>query len=88
MVCFSAGSFNKHNFFIIGVDELELVINGEKVEISTDVETVSELLQHFSLNQKVVIVELNHEILEKGNHQETRLSNGDRVEIVHFVGGG
>jgi sulfur carrier protein len=70
------------------VKELELIINGEKVEIPTSVETVSELLQHFSLDQKVVIVELNHEILEKGNHQETRLSNGDRVEMVHFVGGG
>jgi sulfur carrier protein len=70
------------------VDELQLVINGEKVEISTGVETILELLQHFSLDQKVVIVELNHEILEKRNHQETRLSNGDRVEIVHFVGGG
>ncbi|MBA9028274.1 MULTISPECIES: sulfur carrier protein ThiS [Bacillaceae] len=67
---------------------MEIVINGEKLEIPIDVATVSELLQHYGLNQKVVIVELNNEILEKGNHQETLLSNGDRVEMVHFVGGG
>ncbi|MBU8878788.1 sulfur carrier protein ThiS [Bacillus sp. FJAT-29790] len=67
---------------------MELVINGDFVKVPAEIGTVSELLQHFSLDQKVVIVELNQDILEKGNHQETRLSNGDRVEIVHFVGGG
>ncbi|WP_342214663.1 MULTISPECIES: sulfur carrier protein ThiS [unclassified Peribacillus] len=35
-----------------------------------------------------MIVELNDEILEKEYQNETRLSNGDKVEIVHFVGGG
>jgi sulfur carrier protein len=35
-----------------------------------------------------VIVELNDEILAKESLSETLLSNGDKVEIVHFVGGG
>ncbi|MEW9502868.1 sulfur carrier protein ThiS [Jeotgalibacillus marinus] len=67
---------------------MELVINGDKLEVPNTVETVSNLLQHFELEQKVVIVEWNETILEKGSHQETRLCDGDKVELVHFVGGG
>jgi sulfur carrier protein len=70
------------------VDELELIINGEKILIPADESTVTGLLQHFDLHQKVVIVELNDEILAKESLSETLLSNGDKVEIVHFVGGG
>jgi sulfur carrier protein len=65
-----------------------LIINGEKLVVPGSVETVSSLLQHYNLDKKVVIVELNDDILEKGSHQETRLSDGDKIEIVHFVGGG
>lgn len=67
---------------------MDLIINGEKIRIPADESTVTELLQHFNLHHKVVIVELNDEILAKENQSETRLSNGDKVEIVHFVGGG
>lgn len=65
-----------------------LVINGDKVEVPNSVETVSNLLQHFELLQKVVIVEWNGTILEKASHQETKLCDGDKIELVHFVGGG
>ncbi|MBE4906796.1 thiamine biosynthesis protein ThiS [Bacillus luteolus] len=67
---------------------MKLIINGDRVEVPESVQDVSMLLSHFSLDQKVVIVEWNSSILEKGSHQETRLSDGDRIEIVHFVGGG
>ena len=67
---------------------MELVINGDKIEVPNTLETVANLLQHFELQQKVVIVEWNEMILEKTSHQETKLSDGDKVELVHFVGGG
>ncbi|MBO0997648.1 sulfur carrier protein ThiS [Bacillus sp. SD075] len=67
---------------------MELIINGEKIRIPADESTVTGLLHHFNLHQKVVIVELNDEILAKESLSETLLSNGDKVEIVHFVGGG
>ncbi|PZX05571.1 sulfur carrier protein [Psychrobacillus insolitus] len=67
---------------------MNLVINGDKVEVPNRVETVDNLLQHFDLEQKVVIVEWNETILEKAFYQETMLSNGDKIELVHFVGGG
>lgn len=67
---------------------MTVIINGERIEIPSTVKTVSGLLKHFSLDQKVVIVEQNEMILEKTKHQETRLSDGDKIELVHFVGGG
>ncbi len=67
---------------------MELFINGEKVNIPNEVKTVAMLLQHYQLDQKVVIVELNEVILEKAQHQETRVTDRDKIEIVHFVGGG
>ena len=35
-----------------------------------------------------VAIELNREIVPRGQWAETKLSDGDRLEIVHFVGGG
>jgi sulfur carrier protein len=67
---------------------MKIVINGEGIQIPDTVITVSLLLKHFELEQKVVIVELNQTILDKAMHAETVLSDGDRIEIVHFVGGG
>lgn len=67
---------------------MNLLVNGEAVQLPASTETVAELLVHFGLTEKVVIVEHNQVILEKTNHQETRLADGDRIEIVHFVGGG
>ena len=67
---------------------MDLVINGDKVEVPNKVETIYQLLRHFELQQKVVIVEWNETILEKTSHQETKLCDGDKIELVHFVGGG
>ncbi|WP_226085843.1 sulfur carrier protein ThiS [Mesobacillus sp. S13] len=67
---------------------MELIINGERMNIPSQIKTASELLNYFQLEEKVLIVELNEAILEKSAHQDTRLSDGDRIEIVHFVGGG
>ncbi|NDI34895.1 sulfur carrier protein ThiS [Chengkuizengella sediminis] len=67
---------------------MKLHINGENVEVPSSISFVTELLAHFQLEEKVVIVELNHDILEKENHARTNISDGDRIEIVHFVGGG
>ncbi len=67
---------------------MELIINGEKMSIPDHIKTASELLSYFQLEDKVLIVELNEAILEKSVHQATTLSDGDRIEIVHFVGGG
>jgi sulfur carrier protein len=67
---------------------MNLMINGERVEVPETVGTIAALLKHFDLQEKVVIVEKNAEILEKTAHTESTVSQGDRIELVHFVGGG
>jgi sulfur carrier protein len=67
---------------------MNLVINGDLHRVPEIIETVGDLLHHFQLDQKVLIVEHNQTILNKTTHFETILSDGDRIEIVHFVGGG
>lgn len=67
---------------------MELIINGNRLEVPDTVTTVSVLLKHFELDQKVVIVEKNAEIIAKEEHQASELCEGDKIELVHFVGGG
>ncbi|QTM98404.1 sulfur carrier protein ThiS [Sediminibacillus dalangtanensis] len=67
---------------------MELIINGDMVEVPDTIATVSSLLEYFGIGEKVVIVELNQNILEKNAHADTRLSDRDKIEIVNFVGGG
>ncbi|OAB43760.1 sulfur carrier protein ThiS [Paenibacillus glacialis] len=67
---------------------MKIEINGEQVEIPSNCTTITDLLVHFGLETKIVIIEWNKQILEKSNHDKTGISDGDRIEIVHFVGGG
>ncbi|WP_243292506.1 sulfur carrier protein ThiS [Bacillus sp. FJAT-47783] len=67
---------------------MELIINGEALQLPESVKTVSDLLSHFQLDNKIAIVEVNVDIIQKQDYETTMLSNGDKVEIVHFVGGG
>ncbi|RSD28647.1 sulfur carrier protein ThiS [Mesobacillus subterraneus] len=67
---------------------MKVVINGNAMELPDTVNLVSLLLEHFNLEEKVVIIEQNQQIIDKNLHAETILSDGDRIEIVHFVGGG
>jgi sulfur carrier protein len=70
------------------LSELKLIVNGDTIEVPDTLSTVEDLLNHFGLDGKVAIVELNQDILAKESHSNTALSDRDRIEIVHFVGGG
>ncbi|GAA0459702.1 sulfur carrier protein ThiS [Alkalibacillus silvisoli] len=63
-------------------------VNGEQRELSNEIQTVSDLLNQFELADKKIIVELNANIVDSSQHDETTVQDGDRVELVHFVGGG
>ncbi|MBD0379448.1 sulfur carrier protein ThiS [Paenibacillus sedimenti] len=67
---------------------MRLHINGQIVEVPDTVMTVTELLEHFELAGKMLVVELNQTILQKEDHAQAALSEGNKIEIVHFVGGG
>jgi sulfur carrier protein len=67
---------------------LVLQINGNSTEVPNTVNNAENLLMHLKLENKIVIVEVNGTIIQKGKHQEAPIMDGDKVEIVHFVGGG
>ena len=64
---------------------MAITVNGKQMELF---ETVQQLLVHYRLENRIVIVEVNKDIVMKENYETTSLSHGDVVEIVHFVGGG
>ncbi|MBM7652300.1 sulfur carrier protein ThiS [Neobacillus cucumis] len=67
---------------------MNVLLNGESIQLPDTIVLVSDLLQHYEIHEKQVVVEVNGDILTSANHQSTRLSDKDRIEIVHFVGGG
>jgi thiamine biosynthesis protein ThiS len=67
--------------------EVEILVNGETRRIPSPA-TLLDLLGHLSLDPRTVVVELNREIIRRPRLGETTLADGDRIELVHFVGGG
>lgn len=65
---------------------MEITINGEMRDLPP--QTVLQLLETLGIDPKRVAVELNLDILPKSEYQSTTVGAGDRIEIVHFVGGG
>lgn len=66
---------------------IEILLNGERREIADDC-SVAELVQRLNLKIERLAVELNREVVPRRLWPETKLRAGDRLEIVHFVGGG
>lgn len=66
---------------------MNLKINGEE-RLVENVQTVNDLLSAFELQQKILVVEVNKNIIERTQYDDAFLNEGDTVEIVHFVGGG
>ncbi|KJD43399.1 sulfur carrier protein ThiS [Paenibacillus terrae] len=67
---------------------MKLTINGQNMTFSNRIIHVDQLLKELDLKVKTVVVELNRHILTREDHDEAVLKDGDRLEIVHFVGGG
>ncbi len=67
--------------------EMKLVINGEERSFGPAL-TLAGLVEQLGMKQDRVAVELNRNIVPRKQWDETSLSEGDRLEIVHFVGGG
>lgn len=67
---------------------MSITLNGKSVELQEGVQTVEQLLSHYHLENRIVVVEVNKEIVMKENYKKVSLSNGDIVELIHFVGGG
>lgn len=66
---------------------MRIQLNGEPHELA-DGQTVADLLTGLQLTGRRVAVELNQDIVPRSLHAETVLHEGDRVEVVHAIGGG
>ena len=67
---------------------MNLVINGEDHHDLPEPLTVAGLIAHLGLPEKKIAIERNREIVSKSTFKTTELSEGDRLEIIHFIGGG
>ncbi|MCO6056300.1 sulfur carrier protein ThiS [Pseudomonas sp. MOB-449] len=66
---------------------MRIQLNGESFELP-DGQTVADLISRLDLTGRRVAVELNLDIVPRSQHAATVLSEGDRVEVVHAIGGG
>jgi sulfur carrier protein len=66
---------------------MKLLINGEEKEFASAA-TVAALVETLGMKGDRVAVELNREIVARTKWAATELHDGDKLEIVHFVGGG
>ncbi len=65
----------------------QITVNGESHEVQAGL-TLTQLLEALALNPKKVAVERNLEIAPRSLYDTIHIEAGDRLEIVHFVGGG
>ncbi|VXC97072.1 Sulfur carrier protein ThiS [Pseudomonas sp. 8Z] len=66
---------------------MRIQLNGEPLDLP-DEQSVADLLVRLDLAGRRVAVELNLDIVPRSQHATTRLAEGDRVEVVHAIGGG
>lgn len=62
-------------------------LNGNTYDMPPNVENVQQLLTHLDLGERILIVEMNKEILAKEGY-DAPIKDRDQIEIIHFVGGG
>ncbi len=65
----------------------KIQLNGKKVVIKSNL-SLFDLLKKYKLTNKKIAIEHNGAIISKTNYKKKNLKNDDRIEIVHFIGGG
>jgi thiamine biosynthesis protein ThiS len=65
---------------------VKILLNGEEREVTAT--TLTALIDEIGLEGRKVAIEKNLEIVPRSTYLSTQIADGDRVEIVHFVGGG
>jgi len=66
---------------------MQIILNGEQTDIREHA-SISELLSTIGVENQRVAVEVNHQVIPRGEHISFILSASDTVEIIHAVGGG
>lgn len=66
---------------------MKVFINGETKDLPKELNLI-ELLTHFDLPSERVAVELNREVVRRKEWGNIKIGDGDKLEVIHFVGGG
>lgn len=69
------------------MSEIKILLNGEEKILKNQI-SLSDLIKEFDLDVKKIAIEKDLEIVNPQDFSTTLLTNGNRVEIVHFIGGG
>ena len=68
---------------------MQISINGEERQISSDSLTISGLLEIEKVESpEMVSVQVNGDVIDRKHYQETDISEGDQVDFLYFMGGG
>ena len=67
--------------------KIKIKVNG-KFKTVLNISKLSDLLKNLKIPIKKVAIELNQEIIDKKRTSNIKLKKGDKIEIVHFIGGG
>ena len=65
----------------------KIQLNGKKIEIKSNI-SIFDLLKKYRLSNKKIAIEHNGIIIQKESYKKKYLKNRDKIEIVHFIGGG
>ena len=66
--------------------EITIHLNGEDRNVQAA--TLSELVSELQLEKRMIAIECNLEVIPKSEYDTTALKEGDRIELVHMIGGG
>jgi sulfur carrier protein len=66
---------------------MNVILNGEVRELPEN-SSLQQLLAHFSLPSQRIAIELNKSVVRRKEWADVRLNEDDRIEVIHFVGGG
>ena len=69
------------------IKKIKIRVNG-KVKFISENYKISDLVKNLKIPMKKVAIELNQEIIDKKNINKISLKKNDKIEIVHFIGGG
>ena len=68
-------------------NKIKIIVNGKQMQIITKF-TLKSLITKLKMPLNKIAIELNKKIIDKNRISKIRLKKGDKIEIVHFIGGG
>jgi sulfur carrier protein len=72
---------------MISANMAKIQLNGKKITINQNF-SLFDLLKKYKLNEKKIAIELNGQIITKKMYKKRLVKHNDKIEIVHFIGGG